>query len=62
MFQDNGFTLYRSKKHLIWQCPCGHTQVVSASSPCKGRGDTNARLQIQRTLRACATPQEDTAA
>lgn len=49
-----GFTLIRSRKHLIWRCPCGHTQIPSSGSHHEGRGDQNARALIARTLRACA--------
>lgn len=60
LFRENGFTLARSKKHPIWRCPCGHAQLVSVSTPCGGRGDINARLQIKRTLRECTTKEDAT--
>lgn len=61
MFEQAGFTLVRCTGHAIWRCPCGHTKVTSASSPGKGRGVTNARAQIARTLRACTQQQRSAA-
>jgi len=59
-YKAAGFTLVRSKKHLIFQCPCGHAQLVDTSTRCGGRGGTNAKARIARTLRAC-TPLEECA-
>ena len=56
-----GFHLIRSNKHQIWGCPCGHGRVTITSSRPGGRGDTNARAEIARTLRACKTRQEKAA-
>lgn len=54
LFMENGFTLARAKNHQVWKCPCGHTQVVVPSTPCRGRGDANTQATIRRTLRVCA--------
>lgn len=56
-FERAGFTLARSTKHAIWRCPCGHTQIVSPSTPGYGRSMANMTAQIARTLRACKTQQ-----
>lgn len=60
LFEESGFTLLRSKNHLIWGCPCGHTQIVGASTHAEGRADNNCRARIKRTLRECAQRTEGT--
>lgn len=52
LFEEKGFTLLRDKKHQIWACPCGHTQIVSSST--YARGHANDYGRIKRTLRECA--------
>jgi hypothetical protein len=61
LFQQSGFTLVRSKNHMIWRCPCGRHQLVTSTSRCGGRGDENAKADIRRTLRACSITQEEKA-
>jgi hypothetical protein len=53
MFMAAGFILVRQDKHRIWRCPCGHIQLTSQSSPCKGRGDQNVKAKMRRALRGC---------
>jgi hypothetical protein len=55
LFEEHGFTLARSKNHLIWNCPCGHARVTTSTTGGYGRGSANAAAQIKRTLRACTT-------
>jgi hypothetical protein len=60
LFEKSGFTLARDKNHQIWRCPCGHASVTTGKTVGGGRGNTNAALQIRRTLRACKTEEETT--
>lgn len=53
MFEAAGFTLVRKTRHRVWRCPCGHIQLTSQSSPCKGRGDQNVKAKLNRALREC---------
>lgn len=48
-----GFTLVRQTKHMVWRCPCGHTQLYDTTSNCGGSGHINALTRIRRTLREC---------
>lgn len=53
-FVRAGFTLVRRRNHEIWACPCGHAQIVAATSgDGKGSAAVNLRTRIARTLRAC---------
>lgn len=52
-FERAGFTLVRSNRHLIWQCPCGHAKIPSPKTPGKGRAVWNSEALLTRTLRAC---------
>lgn len=54
MFEKAGFVLIRAKNHNVYQCPCGHTRISSASTPGRGRAVPNIKANITRTLRACA--------
>jgi hypothetical protein len=56
-FERAGFTLVRITNHAIWRCPCGHTQVVSPTSPGKGRCTNNMDSLIARTLKVCVQNQ-----
>jgi hypothetical protein len=56
-FAANGFVMIRSRKHEIWRCPCGHTQIVSSCTRQGGRGDMNCKSRIARVLRECGTRQ-----
>lgn len=49
-----GFTLVRSHRHAIWQCPCGHMRIVTSCTPGKGRAEGNSESLMNRTLRVCA--------
>jgi hypothetical protein len=60
LFKEHGFTLVRQTNHQVWGCPCGHALITIATSPCKGRGDSNAKAQLRRTLRACTTDKDAT--
>lgn len=60
LFEKNGFTLTRRQNHQVWKCPCGHALVTIARSSGGGRGEINARLQMQRTLRVCQTKKDAT--
>jgi hypothetical protein len=62
MFERAGFTLVRKRNHLIWRCPCGHTQVTCAATPGKGRSTDNTRACMNRTIRACIPQQQRSAA
>lgn len=53
LFLESGFRLVRETGHKIWACPCGHALVTANSSRGYGGGDTNNRLRIKRTLKAC---------
>jgi hypothetical protein len=53
MFERAGFKLARVKKHAVWNCPCGHAQIVSPTTPGKGHARGNAQGEIARTLRTC---------
>lgn len=53
MFERAGFTLVRCNKHAIWRCPCGHTQIVTSTTPGEGRASRNADALRVRTLNAC---------
>lgn len=53
MMERSGFTLIRCTNHAIWRCPCGHIQIVTATTPGKGRASRNADAQRVRTLNAC---------
>ncbi len=55
LFEEKGFTLARVKNHQVWRCPCGHATVTTARSSGGGRGEINARLCMQRTLKVCKT-------
>lgn len=61
MFETANFKLVRKNGHNIWACPCGHTQVTSPATPGGGRGASNARAQIKRTLRICNQTTRSTA-
>ena len=52
-FREAGFVLARSRKHLVWRCPCGHATLTSPATPGKGRSIENARGDIARTIRIC---------
>lgn len=49
----DGFVMVRMKRHSIWRCPCGHTQLVCNTTQGRGNGDTYMRSLIARTLRVC---------
>lgn len=56
MFVRAGFTLARKKNHRVWNCPCGHAQIVCPVTPSGRRANTQA--DIRRTLRACRAQKE----
>jgi hypothetical protein len=60
-FRQAGFTLVRRNGHLIWRCPCGHTQLTSPATPGKGRSVDNCKGDIARTLRVCRQPTRECA-
>lgn len=62
VYERAGFVLVRHSKHLIWRCPCGHTQITASVTPGKGRSVANSRGDVTRTLRACRTRQQGSAA
>jgi hypothetical protein len=54
MFKEAGFTLLRHTNHMIWGCPCGHTQIVCPGTiGGGGRAWENCESLMRRTLRAC---------
>lgn len=53
LFEENGFTLHRRSRHLIWRCPCGHATVTTSSSIYGGDADKNTKQQLIRTKRVC---------
>lgn len=59
LFEENGFTLVRHRKHMIWRCPCGHAQLTVPSSPGKPTNLHAGAGGIKRTKRACKPTQEE---
>lgn len=63
MFTRAGFDLVRVSKHMIWRCPCGHTQLTCSATPGKGnRSAENTKADIARALRVCAQNQQQRSA
>lgn len=48
-----GFTVRRHRKHMIWDCPCGHAQITTSSTRQGGSGDTWIYSLMKRTKLAC---------
>jgi hypothetical protein len=54
MMERAGFTLVRCRKHAVWRCPCGHTNIVTAATPGGNHHvASNAEGQMRRALLTC---------
>lgn len=58
----NGYTVRRDRVHPIYDCPCGHAQIIGSKTGYRGSGDTWITSLMARQLRVCKKNMEAKAA